>query len=364
MCADDVRARVLAVAVPWVGRSGWIAAPARSRARRRRPAAAARSRRRSARRPGAPARGARRRRARRARRSSARARSRARAGRGTRARSACRRGRPRASARRGRPASPPPREVDRADARMRVRAAEGVAPEHPRGEEVARVRELAGDLRDPVDARTASPTRPSSSLRVDGVLSTPLRPDSPRSMGGDRVHPPPAVDASALLRTCPRRTVPTSRRFAHRRSRLPRRQPHRVEDLLRSRCSGRGCRRAPRGSRRRSGPAAAEEIDCRDDEPGRAEAALHGAGLDERLLHRDASCPSPASPSTVTISCPSAWAASTRQAQTSVPSSRTEHEPHSPCSHAFFEPGQARGARGARRAGSRPPRPRLRAARR
>ena len=27
------------------------------------------------------------------------------------------------------------------------------------------------------------------------------------------------------------------------------------------------------------------------------------------------------------------------QAQTSVPSSSTEQEPHSPCSHAFFEPG-------------------------
>ena len=48
-----------------------------------------------------------------------------------------------------------------------------------------------------------------------------------------------------------------------------------------------------------------------------------------------------ASPSTVVTSWPSACAASTRQAQTSVPSSSTEHEPHSPCSHAFFEPGIA-----------------------
>ena len=42
--------------------------------------------------------------------------------------------------------------VDRADERVRVRAADGVAPEHPGGEEVARVGELAGDLGDRVDA--------------------------------------------------------------------------------------------------------------------------------------------------------------------------------------------------------------------
>ena len=33
---------------------------------------------------------------------------------------------------------------------------------------------------------------------------------------------------------------------------------------------------------------------------------------------------------------PSAWTAGTRQAQTTSPSSQTEHEPHSPCSQAFF----------------------------
>ena len=46
------------------------------------------------------------------------------------------------------------------------------------------------------------------------------------------------------------------------------------------------------------------------------------------------------SPSTVTTSLSAALAPSTRQAQTSVPSSSTEHEPHSPCSHAFFAPGR------------------------
>ena len=36
---------------------------------------------------------------------------------------------------------------------------------------------------------------------------------------------------------------------------------------------------------------------------------------------------------------PSACSAGTRQAQTRVPSSRTEQEPHSPCSQAFVEAG-------------------------
>jgi len=51
------------------------------------------------------------------------------------------------------------RDVDLDDPRVRVRAADGVTPEHPRGEEVARVRELAGHLRDRVDAarRLADP---------------------------------------------------------------------------------------------------------------------------------------------------------------------------------------------------------------
>ena len=98
------------------------------------------------------------------------------------------------------------RDVDRDDARVRVRAAEGVAPEHPGGEEVARVGELAGDLRDPVDALDASPTRPSSSLRVVVVLSTPFQPDSPPSMGGDESTRHPAwtlAFSSARVRVGP-----------------------------------------------------------------------------------------------------------------------------------------------------------------
>ena len=44
------------------------------------------------------------------------------------------------------------RRVDREDPRVRVRAAHGVPPEHPGGVQVARVRELAGDLGDGVGA--------------------------------------------------------------------------------------------------------------------------------------------------------------------------------------------------------------------
>src|SRR5438445_2023576 len=46
----------------------------------------------------------------------------------------------------------------------------------------------------------------------------------------------------------------------------------------------------------------------------------------------------PSRPSTVTTERPLACPAWTRHAQTSVPSRSTEHEPHSPCSHAFFDP--------------------------
>src|ERR1035441_1188525 len=47
-----------------------------------------------------------------------------------------------------------------------------------------------------------------------------------------------------------------------------------------------------------------------------------------------------ARPSTVTMLRPCAWPASTRQAQTARPSRYTVHDPHSPCSHAFFDPGR------------------------
>jgi hypothetical protein len=60
---------------------------------------------------------------------------------------------------------------------------------------------------------------------------------------------------------------------------------------------------------------------------------------------RNASCTgwssfSLASPSTVVTSRPCACPAATRHAQAGTPSRYTVHEPHSPCSQAFFEPGR------------------------
>ena len=116
----------------------------------------------------------------------------------------------------------------------------------------------------------------------------------------------------------------------------------------RSRCSGRGCRTAPRGSRRRSGAGLRSS---------RSTVATIRPGVQKphwtAPASTNASCtgcsrPFSAKPSTVTTSWPSAWAASTRHAQTSVPSRRTEHEPHSPCSQAFFEPGRPSRSRSAK----------------
>jgi hypothetical protein len=60
------------------------------------------------------------------------------------------------------------RDVDRVDQRMRVRAPQRVAPEHPRIEKIARVGELAGDLRDRVDALDALADPPDLDL-ADGL---------------------------------------------------------------------------------------------------------------------------------------------------------------------------------------------------
>ena len=54
----------------------------------------------------------------------------------------------------------------------------------------------------------------------------------------------------------------------------------------RSPCSGTGCRPAPRGSRRPSASGLRrQQVVGGDDQPRRAEAALHRAGVQERLLH-------------------------------------------------------------------------------
>src|SRR5207247_11243941 len=56
------------------------------------------------------------------------------------------------------------REIDLDDPRVRVRTTDGVAPQHPRGAEVARVGELPGHLRDRVDAPDAPPDAPELEL--------------------------------------------------------------------------------------------------------------------------------------------------------------------------------------------------------
>jgi hypothetical protein len=58
--------------------------------------------------------------------------------------------------------------VDRVDACVRVRAAQRVAPEHALGLQVARVRELAGHLRDPVRAPNDLADAPELELRRSG----------------------------------------------------------------------------------------------------------------------------------------------------------------------------------------------------
>ena len=112
------------------------------------------------------------------------------------------------------------RDVDRDDAGVRVRAAERVAPEHPRRVEVARVRELALHLRRAVrPARRRSPMWPSSSRSV--------------SVGGRRhAAPPPA----------PRRRSSGSR------------------------CSGRGCRERLADLVVRRARRVLEQVDGGDDQ--------------------------------------------------------------------------------------------------
>ena len=115
---------------------------------------------------------------------------------------------------------------------------------------------------------------------------------------GPRASPPRRGRSSTRTRPSlrdRRRAADDARRRGRARARVPR---HRAAHVApppagprrrssRSRCSGRGCRRAPRGSRRRSASGLrASRSAVATTRPGRAEAALHRAGLDERLLHR------------------------------------------------------------------------------
>ena len=107
-----------------------------------------------------------------------------------------------------------------------------------------------------------------------------------------------------------------------------------------SRCSGRGCRRGPGGSRPRSGRGfSSRKGTSVIRKPGRAEAALQAVRIPERLLERMELGPAPgASPSTVVSSWPSACTASIRQERTGSPSSSTVQAPHTPCSQPTWVP--------------------------
>ena len=250
-------------------------------------------------------------------------------------------------------------DVDRDDAGMRVRAADRVPPEHPRRPQVAGVGEL-GPWSSAHRRRAGRPRRSGRPRAAGAPWSRPLSRCGPSALphpGGEGFVTLPATRHATISRPGSRvrdGPVPSPRRFLHRRERcsLPRRLTP----------------RPPAGPRRRSSaypvqrqrlPDSASRI---SSSLGLGTRASRSAVATTRPGVQKPHCTAPAStnaactgcsssssarPSTVTTAWPSACAASTRQAQTSVPSSRTEHEPHSPCSHAFFEPGSPSRSRSA-----------------
>ena len=129
------------------------------------------------------------------------------------------------------------RDVDLGDQGVRVRAAQRVAPEHPGCEEVARVGELAGHLRDRVDP-------------LDAFADT-----AELERAGGRAHEPAAsLDRVEDLRV-PRAAAKVARQ--------------RLADLVVGRVR-----------------AARQQVGGRDHEPWRAEAALNRARLGESRLNR------------------------------------------------------------------------------
>ena len=101
-----------------------------------------------------------------------------------------------------------------------------------------------------------------------------------------------------------------------------------------TRCSGRGCPTAPRGSRGRSGSGCPRKKAVTDTtKPGVQIAALQAVAVAKRRLHACESSPSGAPmPSIVVTSVPSAWTANMRHERTAAPSTRTVQAPHTPCS--------------------------------
>ena len=129
-----------------------------------------------------------------------------------------------------------------------------------------------GDV-DRDDARVRVRARSVAPCSIPGALRSLEYANSPVTLGRRR-------RAATISPIRPRTSCVVLMRAAPRRPRARRR------GCGRSRCSGRGCPRAPRGCRRRSARARAQQRGGRDDEAGRAEAALHRAGRDERALHR------------------------------------------------------------------------------
>ena len=139
-----------------------------------------------------------------------------------------------------------------------------------------------------------------------------------------------ADDAQVAARV--RRSPVSARRFRrHRRApapAAPRRRQDRVDDLAvagaPAEVAAQQCGDAL-GRRRR---VLVEERLGGQQHAGGAEAALHGAVLDERLLERDGARPASPSPSTVRTARPSTSTARYVHALTGAPSTSTVHAPH------------------------------------
>ena len=180
--------------------------------------------------------------------------------------------------------------VDPPDRGAGERAADEVRVQHPRQRDVVDVRAAAGQQPGVLDASDARADVPGcargSRLRHDRAPPT-------------RARPP-----GAPLRRCPG-----------------------------SRCSGRGCRTAPRGSRRRSGSGcrAGTRSPTRRTRECRSRTAARGSRGTPPAPWRGRR-PGEPMPSIVVTSVPSACTANTRHERTAAPSISTVHAPHTPCS--------------------------------
>ena len=167
-------------------------------------------------------------------------------------------------------------------------------------------------------------------------------PRAPSRLAAGAGPAPTAAIRSSSSTTCP--SANSRARVVDRRDRAAldddrpssrRRQPHRLDDLRVARAAAQVAGQALAdvvvasgpGSRRSRSRAAMTIA-------GRAEPALHAAGLEQRLLHRDER--DAARAAAVSTARAVGLAAGTRHAHAISPSIATVHEPHSPCSHAFL----------------------------